>query len=234
MSAKEICMIPVKPRLVERQEVGVYCRVSTRSVEQIASLAAQVSEMVRFVRRAGVSSLHDVYIDVMSGAQTENRPGYQRMMEDCRNHSINLIVCKSISRFGRNMVEMLQSIREIKEYGVNVFFQLENLNTQDARNELIMSLIEACREEEIKGRSESIRMGCGCERRQGHRDTIAGAASDIKKMKMGNWKSSRQKRKSYERSMEHTWRERVLGESRLICPERGSSHRPEKTNGTSG
>ena len=159
MSAKEIRMIPVKPRLVERLEVGVYCRVSTRSVEQMASLAAQVSEMVRFVRRAGVSSLHDVYIDVMSGAQTENRPGYQRMMEDCRNHSINLIVCKSISRFGRNMVEMLQSIREIKEYGVNVFFQLENLNTQDARNELIMSLIEACREEEIKGRSESIRMG---------------------------------------------------------------------------
>ena len=141
------------------KEVGVYCRVSTRSQEQMESLAAQVSELVRFVRKAGIYNLYDVYIDVMSGAHQKNRPAFQRMLNDCRNHNLNLIICKSISRFGRNTEEMLKSVREIKECHVNVYFQLENLNTMDAESEHIMTIIEAFRESENKAKSDNIRMG---------------------------------------------------------------------------
>ncbi len=159
MSAKQVYQVPTLPTLDRVEEVGVYCRVSTRSQEQLESLAAQVSELVRFVRQAGIYNLYDVYIDIMSGALTENRPAYQRMLSDCKNHNINIIVCKSISRFGRNTAEMLQSVREIKACGVNVYFLLENLNTQDSETEHIMTVIEAYRESENKVKSDNIRMG---------------------------------------------------------------------------
>jgi DNA invertase Pin-like site-specific DNA recombinase len=159
MSERKIIVIPPKPQLEHRKEVGVYCRVSSNKPEQLESLAAQISELVRFVRLAGMYNLYDVYIDIMSGSETENRYGFLRMLEDCRRHAINLIVCKSISRFGRNTEEMLRSIREIKEHGVNVFFQLENINTLDSDTEHILTIIEAHREYEIKAKSESIRAG---------------------------------------------------------------------------
>ena len=99
MSAKHVYQIPTLPTFDRAKEVGVYCRVSTRSQEQMESLAAQVSELVRFVRRAGVYNLYDIYIDIMSGAHTENRPAFQRMLNDCKNHNINLIVSKIIRQF---------------------------------------------------------------------------------------------------------------------------------------
>lgn len=114
------------------KQVGIYARVSTRSPEQMHSLAAQVSELVRMFRADYTARIYDVYIDIVSGALTENRPAFQRMLNDCRNKKLDLIVCKSISRFGRNTEDMLISLREIKACGVNVFFQLENLNMPGA------------------------------------------------------------------------------------------------------
>ena len=84
-----------------------------------------ISEVLIRAKSAGIAS----------GARTENRPAYQRMLEDCRNKNLDLIVCKSISRFGRNTEDMLISLREIKACGVNVFFQLENINTSEASSD---------------------------------------------------------------------------------------------------
>ena len=156
---KQVICIPPAPKLERRIDVGVYCRVITRSTEQINSLANQISELVRFVRHELGWALYDVYIDVMSGSESENRAGFQRMLDDCKSHNISLVICKSISRFGRNTVEMLQSVKMMKECGVNVYFQLENLNTQDSETEHIMTVIEAFREEESKEKSKNIRMG---------------------------------------------------------------------------
>lgn len=147
------------PPLPSYKKVGIYARVSTRSPEQMNSLSAQVSELVRMFRDVPLHSIYDVYIDVMSGAHTESRPAYQRMLNDCRNNNLDLIVCKSISRFGRNTEEMLKTIREIKLYGVNVYFQLENMNTSDSTSEHIMTVISAFREEENRSRRENVRRG---------------------------------------------------------------------------
>ena len=140
------------------KQVGIYARVSTRSPEQMNSLAAQVSELVRMFRADYTARIYDVYIDIVSGARTENRPAYQRMFNDCRNRKLDLIVCKSISRFGRNTEEMLVSLREIKACGVNVFFQLENLNTADSSSEHILTVIEAFYQAENQARSDNIKL----------------------------------------------------------------------------
>ena len=140
------------------KQVGIYARVSTLSSEQMNSLAAQVSELVRMFRTDYSVRIYDVYIDIVSGARTENRPAYQRMLDDCRNKKLDLIVCKSISRFGRNTEDMLVSIREIKACGVNVFFQLENINTADASSEHILTIIEAFRQAENQSRSDNIKI----------------------------------------------------------------------------
>ena len=140
------------------KQVGIYARVSTRSSEQMNSLAAQVSELVRMFRSDYRVRIYNVYIDIMSGAHTKNRPAYQRMIDDCRNKKLDLIVCKSISRFGRNTEEMLISLREIKACGVNVFFQVENLNTADASSEHILTVIEAFCQAENQARSDNIKI----------------------------------------------------------------------------
>ena len=129
---KQVICIPPAPKLERRIDVGVYCRVSTRSTEQINSLANQISELVRFVRHELGWALYDVYIDVMSGSESENRAGYQRMLDDCKSHNISLVICKSISRFARNTVDCLDYVRELKALGIAVMFEKENINTMSA------------------------------------------------------------------------------------------------------
>ena len=141
------------------KQVGIYARVSTRSAEQMESLAIQVSELVSRFRNQYQMRIYDVYIDVLSGAHTENRPSYQRMMNDCRNKKLDLIVCKSISRFGRNTEEMLRTIHELRDLGINVYFDVENINTSDSSTEFILSVIAGLREAENKSHSENVRIG---------------------------------------------------------------------------
>ena len=71
------------------KQVGIYARVSTRSPEQMKSLAEQVSELVRMFRADFTTRIYDVYIDIVSGARTENHPAYQRMLDDCRNKKLS-------------------------------------------------------------------------------------------------------------------------------------------------
>ena len=161
MPEKKVRVVYHAPNLTKikpYKHVGIYARVSTRSPEQMNSLSAQVSELVRMFRSDYSARIYDVYIDIASGARTENRPAYQRMLEDCRNKNLDLIVCKSISRFGRNTEDMLISLREIKACGVNVFFQLENINTAEASSEHILTIIEAFRQAENQSRSENIKI----------------------------------------------------------------------------
>lgn len=141
------------------KQVGIYARVSTRSAEQMESLAIQVSELVSRFRDQYQMRIYDVYIDVLSGSHTESRPSYQRMLDDCRNKKLDLIVCKSISRFGRNTEEMLRTVHELRDLGVNIYFDVENINTSDSSTEFILSVIAGLREAENKSHSDNVRLG---------------------------------------------------------------------------
>lgn len=88
--------------------VDIYCRVSTKSTEQLESLSNQASYLTRLVAVKPGWTLADVYLDVKSGAEADNRSEFHRLIEDCRSKKIDIVLTKSISRFGRNTAAILR------------------------------------------------------------------------------------------------------------------------------
>lgn len=159
MAERQIRVIKPKPKKLKPfLNVGVYCRVSTPSQEQLHSLAAQVSHFVRKYHDLYNYRLYDVYIDVVSGAKTLARPEYQRMLEDCRAGQIDVIVTKSISRFGRDTGETLKCLRELMSMNVAIMFEEEGIEAERG-NELILTIISAIAQEENEARSQNTRWG---------------------------------------------------------------------------
>ncbi|MBC2727266.1 recombinase family protein [Desulfosporosinus sp.] len=103
--------------------------------------------------------LVDIYADVRSGKNTSGRPRFQRMLEDCRNHKIEMIITKSISRFGRNTVETIYAINELRALLVDIYFENDNIHTKGSQNDFIISILEAYAQAESQARSENIKWG---------------------------------------------------------------------------
>ena len=113
--------------------VGIYARVSTRSAAQLHSMAAQVSQLTRFVASRNDWRLVDVYMDFESGSGSVKRPEYERMLEDAKAGRIDAVITKSVQRFGRNTEETLSIMRELLAAGVIVFFQLKVIHPMRQR-----------------------------------------------------------------------------------------------------
>lgn len=152
-----VTVIPPLPRYTHR--VGIYCRVSTRSQEQLGSLAFQVSYLTRKVAATLGWLLVDIYLDIKSGASTADRTEFQRMMEDCRAKKLDIVVTKSISRFGRNTADTLAAINELRLYDVEVCFDQEDMSTKDPYSSLMISILEGVAQEESAARSKNISWG---------------------------------------------------------------------------
>lgn len=152
-----------KPRLVRQvysppplfKKVGIYCRVSSKTDAQLNSLAQQASFFVQMVSKRTDWQLADIYIDIRSGERSDNRSEFQRMLDDCQNGKLDIILTKSISRFGRNTEDTLQALRLLKTYNVSIIFDLENLNTASADSELIVSILSAFAEAENDSRRQN-------------------------------------------------------------------------------
>lgn len=140
-------------------KVAIYSRVSTNSAEQLKSLAAQVSAFTRLVASTPTWLLVDVYMDVASGKSGSSRIEFHRLLEDCYNHKINIILVKNISRFGRDTVETIDALNQLKILGIRVIFEQENLDTADTDNELIITILEAVAQAENESRSANIKWG---------------------------------------------------------------------------
>ena len=106
---KTIHYIPPLP-LKREKRVGIYCRVSTNSADQLKSLAAQVSSLTRLSAANPKWLLVDVYIDIASSKTGSSRKEFTRMLQDCKSRDIEIILSKSISRFGRDTVEILDAL----------------------------------------------------------------------------------------------------------------------------
>ncbi|NLV57780.1 MAG: recombinase family protein [Clostridiales bacterium] len=141
------------------RNVGVYCRVSTGSADQLHSLASQVSHFTQLIKHKGGWRLYDFYIDVASGATNEGRPEFQRMLNDCENYRVDTVITKDVSRFGRNTEEALISLRFLTSFSVEVIFESEGINTSETSSELIISIIESVAQAENEARSANIRWG---------------------------------------------------------------------------
>ena len=142
---KTVTMIPARRRLgntakeEERPKlrVAAYCRVSTDSDEQATSYEAQVEHYTEYIKKNPEWEFAGIFADDgISGTNTKKREDFNRMIEECMNGSIDMIITKSISRFARNTLDCLKFIRQLKEKNIPVYFEKENINTMDAKGDV--------------------------------------------------------------------------------------------------
>lgn len=150
----------IPPRPVQREKrVGIYCRVSSNSMEQLNSLTNQISALTRLIATISNWLLVDTYIDIASGKSGSKRKEFIRMLEDCQAKNIEIVITKNISRFGRDTIKVLESLNKLKEHGVRAIFEQEGLDTADTDSELMISIIESIAQAENESRSENIKWG---------------------------------------------------------------------------
>lgn len=152
---------PVVPRAaIIQRRAAAYARVSTDHYDQQTSYEAQVGYYTNYIKSRGDLIFVKVYTDEgVTGTSTVHRSGFNQMMNDALSGKIDLIITKSVSRFARNTVDLLSSIRLLKEYGVECFFEKENIRTFDARGELLLSIMASIAQEESRSISENCKWG---------------------------------------------------------------------------
>ena len=145
-----------KPRPIWTQQlrVAAYCRVSTNHEEQQNSLNNQIEFYADYIQRNPHWQFVAVYYDTASGQQ----PGYQQMMRDCRRKKIDLILVKSLSRFGRDTLETIKQIRRLRKMNIGVYIETGGLNTMTVSDSII-DQYAALDQAESQSRSENIKFG---------------------------------------------------------------------------
>ena len=126
----------------KKQRVAAYCRVSTDRTEQQHSFEMQRAYFQKIYANSDALELIDVYTDTTSGTSSLYRPGFQRLMSDCRAGKIDRIVTKSLSRFARNTKDCLTTLREMKRMGVTVHFEKEGIDTANVSDEIMITIME--------------------------------------------------------------------------------------------
>ena len=139
-------------------KVAAYARVSTEKEEQEDSFERQVEHYKQLIASKPEWKYVDIYADPgISGTRAEKRPDFLRMIEDCRAGKIQKILVKSISRFARNTVDALNYIRELKDLGISVYFESENIDTLTPGGEVLLTILAAMAEQESRTISSNIR-----------------------------------------------------------------------------
>ena len=143
-----------------KRKVAGYARVSTELEEQQSSYEAQVSYYTNYIQSRNDWEFVRVYTDEgISATSTKHREGFQQMVEDALDGKIDLIVTKSVSRFARNTVDSLTTIRKLKEHGTEVYFEKENIWTFDSKGDLLLTIMSSLAQEESRSISENVRWG---------------------------------------------------------------------------
>lgn len=149
---------PTKAVRQQKKKVCAYVRVSTDSLQQEDSLENQTTYFKGFITANPEWEFVGIYSDQGISGYKENRPGFQKMIEDARAGNIDLIVVKSVSRFARNTETVLKFSRELKSIGVGIFFQLQNINTLSGAGELMLTVLAAFAQAESEGASDNAKM----------------------------------------------------------------------------
>lgn len=145
------------------RRVAAYCRVSTLAEEQALSFETQCAYYARLIDDDPTMMLAGVYGDRGgSGLTVKKRPAFQRMMEDCLDGKIDLVLTKSVSRFARNLSDCVRCVRLLREKGVPVLFEKEGIDSADPGGELILSVLASLAQQEVHAMSESVRWSFDC------------------------------------------------------------------------
>ena len=144
----------------KKRKVAAYARVSTDDEDQQTSYAAQCDYYERYIKSREDWEFVGLYSDEgISGCNTKKREGFRSMVQDALDGKIELIIAKSLSRFSRNTVDSLTTIRKLKENGVEVWFEKENIWTFQARGEILLTILSSLSQEEARSISENVTWG---------------------------------------------------------------------------
>ena len=144
----------------EKRRVAAYARVSTDNEEQQTSYEAQVDYYTSYIKARDDWTFAGMYTDEgVTGTSTAKREGFKRMVADALDGQIDLIITKSVSRFARNTVDSLTTIRDLKDNGTEVYFEKENIWTFDAKGEMLLTILSSLSQEESRSISENVRWG---------------------------------------------------------------------------
>ena len=146
---------PTIPAIPQRKRVAAYARVSNDKESMIESLAAQVSYYSAHIQRNPQWIYVGVYADEGLTGTKDNRPEFQRLIADCFAGKIDMVITKSLSRFSRNTLDTLNILRELKQKGVDVFFERENIHSNSGDGELMLTILSSFAQEESRSVSEN-------------------------------------------------------------------------------
>ena len=155
--AKKKIIRKVKPAaaMPRLERVAAYCRVSSGKDAMLHSLSAQVSHYSELIQRRLGWAYAGVYADEALTGTKDDRPEFQRLLADCRAGRIDRVLTKSISRFARNTVTLLETVRELKELGVAVYFEEQNIDSLSGDGELMLTILASFAQEESKSVSDN-------------------------------------------------------------------------------
>ena len=164
--APNVTVIPAKAQTeinrskYQQLRVAAYCRVSTEQEEQQSSYQVQIAYYTDLINRKKEWSLVGIFADEgISGTQTKNRTEFKRMIRMCKNKKIDLVITKSISRFARNTVDCLEYVRQLKDLGIGVIFEKENINTLTMTSEFMIALYGSFAQAESESISKNVSWG---------------------------------------------------------------------------
>ena len=165
-TAPNVTVIPAKVQTAENRDkyhqlrVAAYCRVFTAQEEQQNSYQVQIAYYTDLINRKKEWTLAGIFADEgISGTQTKKRTEFNRMIRMCRNQKIDLVITKSISRFARNTVDCLEYVRQLKDLGIGVIFEKENINTLTMTSEFMIALYGSFAQAESESISKNVSWG---------------------------------------------------------------------------
>ena len=142
------------------KRVAAYCRVSTDREEQEHSFETQKAMYTEMIMMKPTWQMAGIYADEgITGTVAKKRPGFMKMIEDCRKGKIDMIVTKSVSRFSRNNLDCLMYVRELKQLGIPIIFEKEGINTIQVSSELLLTLFGALSQAESESISMNVKLG---------------------------------------------------------------------------
>ena len=150
-----VTQVQFAPAVPKRKRVAAYARVSSGKDAMLCSLSAQVSYYAKLIQSNTAWEYVGVYADEALSGTKDERENFQRLIADCKAGKVDMVITKSISRFARNTVTLLETVRELKSIGVDVYFEEQNIHTVSSEGELMLTILASYAQEESLSASEN-------------------------------------------------------------------------------
>lgn len=152
---RKVRLVEPVPKEPHKLRVCAYARVSSAKDAMLHSLSAQVSYYSSYIQQNPDWEYKGVYADEAFTGTKDNRPEFQRLLNDCRAGKLDLIITKSISRLARNTVTMLETVRELKALNIDIYFEEQNIHSLSGDGELMLTILASYAQEESLSVSEN-------------------------------------------------------------------------------